>query len=76
MKEPINKTEVINLAKKTFFEDYITLGLKRQPDTKERDEEQRLRMIIFEAEIIKSKIDMSRFKPAPKEVKDAYRKKD
>ncbi len=72
MNEPKNMTEIINSAKKNFFEDYIALGLKRQPDTKRRDEEQRLRMIVFEAEIIRSIIDKSRFKPAPKEVVEAY----
>jgi hypothetical protein len=48
--------------------------LKRQPDTKLRDEEQRLRMIVFESDIIRSKIDKSRFKPAPKELVEAYGK--
>jgi hypothetical protein len=74
MKDPKNATEVINSARKNFIEDYIALGLKRQPDTKLRDEEQRLRMIVFESDIIRSKIDKSRFKPAPKEVVEAYGK--
>lgn len=72
MNQPKNFTETINEAKKNFFDDYIALGMERQPDTKPRDEEQRLRMLAFESDLIRSKIDLSRFKPAPKEVVNAY----
>lgn len=52
--------------------EYLLLNMKRQPDTKPRDEEQRDRMIILDAEMIKNRIDLNLFKPAPKEVVDAY----
>ncbi len=72
MKEPNNVSQIVNLAKSSFLDDYVLLGMKRQPDTKPRDEEQRLRMIAFEVDIIKRKIDMGQFRLAPKEVMDAY----
>ena len=67
-----NMTEKINQARKRFVKDYALLGLSRQPDTKPRDEEERLRMIAYEAKWISRKVDRSRFKPAPQEVVDAY----
>jgi hypothetical protein len=72
MTNPKNLSDVINESKRHIFNNYIDLGIKRQPDTKPRNETQRLRMIVHEADIIKSKMDLSRFKPAPKEVVRAY----
>jgi hypothetical protein len=71
MTNPKNLSDVINESKGHFFNNYIDAEIKRQPDTKPRNEELRLRMIAFEVEIIKGKLDFSQFKPAPKEVVDA-----
>jgi hypothetical protein len=72
MSNPKNLTDSINESKRHVFYNYIDSEIKRQPDTKPRNEEQRLRMIAYEVDIIKHKMDFSRFKPAPKEVVDAY----
>jgi hypothetical protein len=74
MRKPKNVTDIVNMAKSNFMNEYLLLNMKRQPDTKPRDEEQRDRMIILDAEMIKNRIDLSLFKPAPKEVVDAYAK--